>query len=88
MLTGNADLLPLQDSLFRMINYIDRFLSLKYVSSEGLTLVVIAAQSIAARYDGELIPGELLKAASSTHDIKTIRKAEAYMLQTLKHDLN
>ncbi len=73
-----------QETLFFTVNLIDRFLSLRMVSSSKLQLVGITALFIAAKYEEvECPPIETFSQITSLAE-EDIRKAEKYVLHVLQ----
>lgn len=78
-----------QETLFLAINYIDRFLSLKEVSSNRLQLVGTVALSIAVKYeDREVVTMKSLqKLCGDSYQAKDFLEVEIYMLDKLRYRL-
>ncbi|KAH8650261.1 cyclin-like protein [Tricladium varicosporioides] len=75
--------------LFLTINYIDRFLSLKEVSSNRLQLAGAVALSIATKYENgsRVTMKSLQKLCGGRYKAEDFRKAEIYMLDKLQYKL-
>lgn len=78
-----------QETLFLAINYIDRFLSLKEVSSNRLQLVGTVALSIAVKYeDREVVTMKSLqKLCGDSYEAEEFLEVEIYMLDKLRYRL-
>lgn len=81
------ELLP--ETLFLGVNYVDRFLSCRAVSSNRLQLLGAAAIAIATKYEeGEPIPlANINLITGKRYGIKMIEEAERMILTTLQFEL-
>jgi G2/mitotic-specific cyclin 3/4 len=77
------------ETLFLSVNYIDRFLSCRAVSSDRLQLLGAAAVLIAVKYEeGEPIPLSTIDLITSKrYGIEMIQRAERMILTTLQFEL-
>jgi hypothetical protein len=75
--------------LFLTVNYVDRFLSCKYVPVTKLLLVGITALSIAAKFENTWNSSieSLVDKCDNAYTLEDIRKAEVFMLQMLNYNL-
>ncbi|KAH8664006.1 cyclin-like protein [Xylariales sp. PMI_506] len=84
---GRFHLLP--ETLFLIINYIDRFLSVKVVSLGKLQLVGATAIFVAAKYEEINCPSvqEIVYMVDGGYSVDEILKAERFMLSMLNFEL-
>lgn len=77
------------ETLFLCVNYIDRFLSVKSISSGKLQLVGMTALCLAIEYeDGYSLPvRSVVDLIGGCHSIDEVLLAEGLMLETLQFDL-
>ncbi|KAG4096943.1 A/B/D/E cyclin [Neocallimastix lanati (nom. inval.)] len=78
------------ETLYLTINIIDRFLSVREVSSTYLPLVGIASLFIAAKYEEIIVPTveQILKAANNCNTPEEVFIVERCILKELEFDLN
>ncbi|OCK74663.1 hypothetical protein K432DRAFT_310291 [Lepidopterella palustris CBS 459.81] len=74
--------------LFRLVNYIDRFLSVIPVRISLLQLIGLEALSVAAKFNGvDISATQLQKLCENSYSIETILKVEIVFLRGLDYDL-